>query len=229
MKNAAGRRLNTTRWSLAQALAWVLSRDVAFVETLASDRDPPLTHTHLIVRVHVAGFSGSFEEAEHELIKSITNSEVVAEGEPGLTFESRMDRQVIGARAYGAQIEDGSKENSQAWLLEPQGEQQSRWYSIEVDTETLCRCFPTRGATTLRRTSGRPEKFDWVAIRAHVFSQLEHHGMPSCIDPVWSTNAAVEQSALVFCRQTFDQEPASSTIRRRVSVWLSEYEISARN
>lgn len=219
------------RWSLAQALAWALSRDIAFVEALAPDREPATTYTHLIVKVRAAGFSGSFGDAERELIASIADGKVAAEGEPGRSFDSRQDRQPIGERVKGLEIEDGSSGDADGWLLLPKGEQQSRWYDVTVDAVGLRRCLPgSQVAEPLRRNSGgRPEKFDWATIRAHVFVRLDHHGMPSCTDPEWSSQADVDRCALDFCRQIFDREPGESTLRKRVSAWLREFEAGARS
>ncbi|TXM64520.1 hypothetical protein [Methylobacterium sp. WL120] len=220
----------SARWSIVQALSWVLSRDEAFVKAIGSAQDPPTSYTHLSVMMRAAGFKvDKLGQFERELIAGIANGDVKADGEPGRDYESRRDRRGIGSVARGSHIDFISQCEGDGFFLEPQTEQQSRWYEVEIDSSTLCIFFPTLVAARTRNRGGRPKKFDWDAIKAHVMKELAYHDMPSIDDREWMTKADVVRSALTYCQKAFRSEPGESTMKGYVALWLREFQTRAGN
>ena len=77
--------------------------------------------------------------------------------------------------------------------------------------------------TVTRKKAGRKALFDWGLAKREFDRLWEMHGPLSDDDPDWNHQAKVERAISTwFVRQLGDNTRGDSTIRRYVSVWISE-------
>jgi hypothetical protein len=78
-----------------------------------------------------------------------------------------------------------------------------------------------------KRRGGQPKPF-WAEAKDHVFDRLDHHGLPSPDDPVWSNQAAVEKDLNTFLSKK-GWSVAESTIRKYVVEFIREWSLRKRD
>lgn len=70
---------------------------------------------------------------------------------------------------------------------------------------------------------GRPPGYDWEDIKAEVFRLMDHHGNFDPSDPKWNAQARLEEQIKLYCSSKFQREPATSTLRDKLKIWLTEW------
>ena len=70
---------------------------------------------------------------------------------------------------------------------------------------------------------GRKPKYNWQAVKSHIFEKFEYHGLLSPDDLEWSCQADVEKAIKAFCQSQLGQEPATSLAREKAKLFISEF------
>jgi hypothetical protein len=69
---------------------------------------------------------------------------------------------------------------------------------------------------------GRPQEYDWEAIKAKAFALMDYHGDFSPDDPEWNVQARLEERLADFCQEQYGRVPDSS-LREKSPSWLDEW------
>jgi hypothetical protein len=69
---------------------------------------------------------------------------------------------------------------------------------------------------------GRPPEYDWAAMRAFTFQQIQTLGRPHENNKRLPTKAQLIELIMKEWSDRYDQHPTSSTVRGRLDQWLSE-------
>jgi hypothetical protein len=70
---------------------------------------------------------------------------------------------------------------------------------------------------------GRPQEYDWQAIKAKAFALMDHHGNFRPDDPEWNAQARLEEQLADFCQAEYGHAPEASSLREKLPAWLKEW------
>lgn len=157
-------RIDGERWSLLQALAWVMKRDedlTAAASPSASDGDPrdPLW---LIIRTAPNGSSFSMHDAWQELAAAIVSGCLAADGRPDRADGELTDRTPLTVEARDLSVDGERSRKGRECFLAGDSLGQRSWFDVELSQEDVMRNFPGAGGQLAsglcRKVSARPGK-----------------------------------------------------------------------
>lgn len=217
------RSKGSDRWSLLQALAWVLSRDrklVVDADLILVD-EFPRTPLWLAVRAAISTKGEvSIGSAWRQLAEALASGTVNATGCPERADGELFDRQALTIEARDLVVDGDRHTPGRHCYLAATSLAQRNWFEVEMSARDLERTFPALEVASNR--GGAPARYDWPRIRAHIDELVAMHGLPSLSNRHFKTAADVEKAALLFCSVHLNAEPAEETMRGRIRKWLKE-------
>lgn len=137
-------RIDGERWSLLQALAWVMKRDedlTAAARPSASDGDPrdPLW---LIIRTAPNGACFSMHDAWQELAAAIVSGCLAADGRPAQSDGELTDRTPLTIEARDLSVDGERGRKGRECFLAGDSLGQRSWFDVELSQEDVIRHFP---------------------------------------------------------------------------------------
>lgn len=130
--------LRDVRWTLAQALVWVLSRDHALTEQVGKEQVDPLW---IAVRCCTVPDAGPVS-AWRELRGHIVAGSIYADGRPGDHSGPKGDRDPIKVVAPDLRLDGERHSLGRECFLSGDVAEQSCWYAVEMTAENVTACFP---------------------------------------------------------------------------------------
>ncbi|MEJ0096514.1 MAG: hypothetical protein WDN46_24815 [Methylocella sp.] len=149
----------------------------------------------------------------------------------GLEIARSHDTNRFGVWRLGVQSRSGNGRRPWLTAQHPGG---GDLENVQVQREGILKVFRPIELTTResdqdrlrsapRSKGGRPPGFDWNMIRSETFRLMEYNDEFSPDDPKWNAQARLETALQEFCSKTFHREPSASSLRKRISGWLSEW------
>lgn len=210
------RRANVAeRWTLLQALAWVITRDQQLVDEIgtppAADA-PALTLTWLIVRATVLlKRELSVASAWRELSEGIVAGSVRADGQPEEADGLVGERQRLSVEARDLVADSERFAPRRECFLAPQAQGPRIWLNVEVSAHDVQKAFPASGVRVKR--GGRKPVYDQDgALTRRILAFLDHHGSPHPLDAQLPSENALVMQFIPIAAELYGQEPSRSTL-----------------